>query len=66
MVTSPYATDEARRNISDPGNTERLERLIARTVLVDAEDERMHEGIKLPGKDVPILRGALNADPAIW
>lgn len=59
MVTSQYAANEAKRNVSDPMHIERLECLLDQTEVIDSEESREHNEIALPGKDRPILRGAL-------
>jgi predicted nucleic acid-binding protein len=61
MITSHYAADEARRNIGNPAHLERLKQLLIRTEVVDADEQRGHRDIALPGKDMPILWGALSA-----
>lgn len=61
MLTSQYAADEARRNIGNPAHLERLRGILARTEIVDAEEQqRAHVRVSLPAKDMPILSGALS------
>ena len=62
LVTSRYAVDEARRNLSEDAQQSRLEVLLASTNVVDEADPRtveVDEG--LPAKDRPILRAAISA-----
>lgn len=61
MVTSLYAADEARRNVANLAQMQRLELLLDQTEVIDSEEHREHDEILLPEKDAPILRGALNA-----
>lgn len=62
LITSAYAADEARRNLAEPHQKERLEGLLGRT--------RMDSGgvaygipddLDLPKKDRPILAAAVSA-----
>jgi hypothetical protein len=59
MVTSQFAANETLRNVSSRAHVERLEHLLARTEVIASEEHRAHSEILLPGKDRPILRGAL-------
>lgn len=59
MVTSRYAANEAQRNVSGPTHLERLERLLDQTEVIESEKGQEHNEIALPGKDRPILQGAL-------
>ena len=66
LLASPYALDEARRNIArkHPAKTADLEQLIARIAVcreAGAEETRRARSIGLPGKDAPILAAAAQA-----
>ena len=61
LLTSEYAIEEARRNLSGPGQRDRLEELLGaleRAPSVALAPER-RVGIQLPQKDLPILGGAV-------
>ncbi len=62
LLTSGYAAEEARRNLDTPERRARLEELLEAVEIV-AEDLRraLPAGIRLPAKDVPLLRAALTA-----
>lgn len=63
LVTSEYAAEEARRNLSEPAQRNRLEVLLERvertaaTTLAPAQ----RAGLELREKDWPIVAGALHA-----
>jgi uncharacterized protein len=63
LITSEYAVDEARRNLSEVEQLERLDRLLRDVLRVAAAtigpDQRA--GIELREKDWPILGGAVQA-----
>ena len=66
LVASPFALDEARRNIArkHPANTAALERLIARIAVcreAGAEAVLWARSTGLPEKDAPILAAAAEA-----
>jgi uncharacterized protein len=61
ILTSQYAANEARRNVQTTAHLARLDRLLSETIIQYDEEERTHSEIHLPGKDAPILSGALNA-----
>lgn len=66
LVSSPYAIDEARRNVARkyPGRLPDLEALVARlAVCVEATPENVAwaAGYRLPAKDAPILAAAVQA-----
>jgi predicted nucleic acid-binding protein len=62
LVTSGYAVEEARRNLDTADRRSRLETLIA---AIRIESEAPHvplpRRVRLPEKDVPILRAAMAA-----
>jgi predicted nucleic acid-binding protein len=62
LITSGYAAEEARRNLAVGGQHNRLEKLL-RTVEMVAEADPAHcaEEDRLPEKDRPILRAAVQA-----
>ena len=65
LLTSAYAAEEARRNLSEdkPGQIDSLERLLdAVAVMADpAPATALPEGVSLPEKDRPILLAAIEA-----
>ena len=63
LISSPYATAEAARNLSEPAQRERLDELLESVELVidTLPYLPLPEGVKLPQKDVPILRAAIAA-----
>lgn len=62
LCSSPYAIEEARRNLSDPTAIARLERLVATLdVVADVTGGPLPHGVELPAKDHPILLAALAA-----
>jgi uncharacterized protein len=60
LLTSPYAVDEAERNLvrKRPDAVERLEALVRRVEITSALVS-LDEGHGLPPKDVPILAAAV-------
>lgn len=66
LVSSSYAVEEARRNLSEPAQRKRLERLLRSTRVVpetpETERERLDLGVAgLPDMDLPILAAAVGA-----
>jgi predicted nucleic acid-binding protein len=61
LCTSRYALEEARINLSDEAQRQRLVNLSNSVDLFDAPDEELPEGIRLPEKDVPIILAAMAA-----
>ena len=62
LITSHYAVAEARRNLVTGAQRSRLDSLLVTTRVVDEADERTFDNEhRLPEKDRPILRAALNA-----
>ena len=66
LVASPFALDEARRNIArkQPKKTAELEQLLARIAIcreAGAEEVRWARSTGLPDKDAPILAAATQA-----
>jgi uncharacterized protein len=61
LLTSDYAIEEARRNLSEPEQLERLDRLLQTVTSAPALsfDPEMRAGIELRDKDWPILGGAV-------
>ncbi len=59
LITSAYAAEEARRNLAGADQLARLEELLARTRIVPESDAPVPAGVRLPDKDLPILRAAL-------
>lgn len=64
LVTSPYAIEEARRNLPEPAQLARFEELAAAVRIVpDAPDSPIP--VELPDKDRPILGAAIMAGAAV-
>jgi predicted nucleic acid-binding protein len=61
LCTSPYALEEARINLSDDVQRERLTRLSTVLEFNDAALQQLPPGISLPEKDVPIMLAAIEA-----
>jgi len=63
LLSSEYAVDEARRNLGETGQLDRLDALLRDVVRVPAGTMSLasREGVQLPEKDWPIVAGALAA-----
>lgn len=61
LCSSRYAVEEARINLDDESQRERLARLAAGIQLVEAVERAMPRGVSLPEKDRPILLAAIDA-----
>ena len=64
MITSAYAAEEARRNLSHPEQRENLEELLGSVEVVPNAapiDHPLFSTVKLPEKDRPILLTAISA-----
>lgn len=62
LVTSAYALEEARRNLRDTDQLERLDDLAsALNVVTEVADEPLPADVALPSQDQPILRAAIRA-----
>lgn len=64
MLTSAYAAEEARRNLSDAGQREDLEELLGSVETITTVASINHgpfSAIELPDKDRPILLAAIRA-----
>jgi predicted nucleic acid-binding protein len=61
LCTSPYALEEARINLSEDVQKERLTRLATVLEFNDAALQELPQGISLPEKDVPIMLAAIEA-----
>ena len=63
ILTSGYAAEEARRNLSEEAARSRLEQLLEKTTLVaEAVEVSLPSSIRLPAKDQPILQAAIAAE----
>lgn len=64
LFASPYVIEEARRNVMDRAQMERLDRLVRSLHLVHAVSapEEILRAVELPDKDWPILAGAITAE----
>ena len=64
MITSVYAAEEARRNLSRPRQREDLEELLDSVEVVSTAvpsmDHPLFSTVKLPDKDRPILLAAIS------
>ncbi len=63
LLTCDYAIEEARRNLSEPDQLERLDELLQSVQSSPAAslDPALRADIELPEKDWPILGGAVEA-----
>ena len=62
LVTSAYAVEEARRNLTAAAQQRRLDGLlVAVRIVPEARDRRLPPGTRLPAKDQPILLAAAAA-----
>ena len=61
LCASPYALEEARINLSEDVQKERLTRPATVLELNDAALQELPHGISLPEKDVPITLAAIEA-----
>jgi predicted nucleic acid-binding protein len=61
LCTSRYAIEEARANLEEAVQHQRLIRLSQNLQMFEAAGGRLPAGISLPEKDVPILLAALEA-----
>lgn len=61
LCSSRYALEEARINLAEEAQRERLNRLVTALELFDAQPEQLPQGILLPEKDAPILLAAIAA-----
>jgi uncharacterized protein len=64
LISSPYATAEAARNLPQPEQRDRLDELLQSIELVieTLPYPPLPEGVELPQKDVPILQAAIAAN----
>ncbi|MBI4543662.1 MAG: DNA-binding protein [Gemmatimonadetes bacterium] len=64
LSTSPYAVEEAERNLSTGEQRERLQQLLGPVQLVQTGTvpESVRQGVTLPDKDWPIIGGAIAAE----
>ncbi len=61
LVTSVYAVEEARRNLSNETQREALEILLQSVIVLDVPTSWRDLPVALPEKDQPILQGAIEA-----
>ena len=61
LCSSRYAIEEARVNLEEEAQRERLERLATKLEIFEAEEASVPAGISLPQKDRPILAAAIAA-----
>jgi uncharacterized protein len=63
LITSVYAAEEARRNLSNPGQQSDLEELLGTVEIVPTAaptDHPLFSALELPAKDRPILLAAIS------
>jgi uncharacterized protein len=64
LITSVYAAEEARRNLSHPNQRRELKELLGSVKVVTTAaptDHSLFSALKLPDKDWPILLAAIDA-----
>jgi uncharacterized protein len=61
LISSGYALEEARRNLSDDAQKERLAVLARSLELFQETPDATFEDVLLPDKDIPILSAAVAA-----
>jgi len=61
LCSSRYALEEARINLLEEAQRNRLTRLSARLQLFDAARRELPRGVSLPEKDVPIMLASIEA-----
>ena len=59
LCTSHYAAEEARLNLSDDVQRQRLDKLLSTVQFCDASGGNLPRSISLPDKDIPILLAAI-------
>jgi predicted nucleic acid-binding protein len=59
LCTSRYAAEEARLNLNDDVQRQRLARLLLTMQFCDASERGLPGGISLPEKDAPILLASI-------
>ncbi len=62
LITSAYALEEARVNLSEPSQRQRLDQLAAKLTIGAWRDAPLSaHAAQLPDKDAPILQAAIDA-----
>ncbi|MGH9963068.1 MAG: PIN domain-containing protein, partial [Pyrinomonadaceae bacterium] len=62
LITSDYAAQEARLNLTEDAQQKRLEELLSSVEIVAIPPSRpLRKAITLPDKDIPIVLAALDA-----
>ena len=61
LCTSHYASEEARINLIEDVQRQRLAKLLERIEFCDAPERELPHAISLPEKDVPIILAAIEA-----
>ncbi len=61
LLTSAYAAEEARRNLSEEGQRKTLTKLLESVQVVSEGAAALPAGINLPEKDAPIFLAAIQA-----
>ncbi len=66
LVTSDYVVEEVRRNLREPEQVARLEKLLAPLEILTLDlGVSLLPPVMLPGKDIPVLLGAVQAKAEI-
>lgn len=60
LLSSDYAVEEARQNLETPAQRSRLTRLLRQIRMVEPEHFTLPRGIRLLGKDLPVLLAAID------
>jgi predicted nucleic acid-binding protein len=61
LCTSRYALEEARANLVDKAQQDRLEKISANLDLFDIRQQKLPRTISLPEKDIPIFLAAIES-----
>src|ERR1700726_1253335 len=61
LCTSHYASEEARINLIDDVQRQRLAKVLERMEFCDAPERELPHAISLPEKDIPIVLAAIEA-----
>jgi len=60
LFASSYVVEEAKRNLSDPSQQRRLEKLLANVEITPEPDPQIPCPLELPEKDRPVLLAAIS------